>query len=356
VAHRSIIRRSRLIGSLVAVTVVATACGGGGEAAPAGASDGGAGSQPISLTFGTTGTPVVYGSLMMLVAQEEGLLDKYHLDVTMQNFSNGADSVRAVIGGQVDMALTSTSSLVNVTGKGAKVKGVVGMDKPDYYIASTDPSITSCKDLKGQTIGVDQTGGARYNSTVTMLASCGLTVDDVKFVNFAGPPVIQALVQGQVKLANLHYDEEAFIETTTDVDVEEVISLVKDVNPETHYVLQVATDDYLAKNREAVVRMTAAYIQANTFVRDPANSERFAEIAAKYNGQPIEVAQKAVALFLDFNFWPEGSGLEDEAKFMGVVKEQVAAGAITEAQAPTYQDLVDPSVYDEALALVESTN
>jgi NitT/TauT family transport system substrate-binding protein len=358
VAHRPITRRSRLIGSLLAVAVVATACGGGGdEAAPADASGGGTGSQePISLTFGTTGTPVVYGSLMMLVAQEEGLLDKYNLDVTMQNFSNGADSIRAVIGGQVDMALTSTSSLVNVSGQGAELKGVVGMDKPDYYIASTDPDITSCEDLEGQTIGVDQTGGARYNSTVTMLASCGLTVDDVKFVNFAGPPVIQALVQGQVKLANLHYDEEAFIETTTDVNVEEVISLVKDVNPETHYVLQVVTDDYLAKNREAVVRMTAAYIEANKFIRDPANSDRFAEIAAKYNGQPIEVAQKSVALFLDFDFWPEGSGLEDEAKFMGVVKEQVAAGAITEAQAPTYEDLIDPSVYDEALALVESTN
>jgi NitT/TauT family transport system substrate-binding protein len=338
----------------MAVAVVATACGGGDEE-PA-ASGGGSGSgEPIALTFGTTGTPVVYGSLMMLVAQEEGILDKYGLDVTMQNFSNGADSVRAVIGGQIDMALTSTSSLVNVTGQGANLKGVVGMDKPDYYIASTDPNITSCEDLEGQTIGVDQTGGARYNSTVTMLGSCGLTVDDVEFVNFAGPPVIQALVQGQVKLANLHYDEEAFIEETTDTNLEEVISLVKDVNPDTHYVLQVATDDYLADNRDAVVKMTAAYIEANEFVRDPANVDRFAEIASKHNNQPVEVAKKSIELFHEFEFWPEGSGLEDEAKFEGVVQEQIAAGAITEAQAPSYEDLIDPTVYDEAMELVESS-
>ena len=351
-AHRQTTRRSRLIGSLLAVAVVATACGGGDDE-PA-ASGGGGGDEPIALTFGTAGTPVVYGSLMMHVADEEGILDEYGLDVTFQNFANGADSLRAVIGGQIDMALTSTSSLVNVTGQGAKVKGFVGMDKPDYYIASTDPAITSCEDLKGQTIGVDQTGGARYNSTVTMLGSCGLTVDDVTFVNFAGPPIIQALVQGQITVGNLHYDEEAFIESTTDTNVEEVISLVKDVNPDTHYVLQVATDDYLADNRDAVVRTTAAYIEANEFIRDPANTDRFAEIAAKYNNQPVEVAKESIELFLDFGFWPEGSGIEDKAKFEGVVQEQIAAGAITEAQAPTYEDMIDPSVYEEAMELVES--
>ena len=359
-AHRQTKIRSRIIGTCLAVALTTAACGGGddeAESASGSAAASGAGSdfEPVSLTFGTAGTPVVYGSIMMHVADELGILDKYALDVEFQNFSNGADSVRAVIGGQIDAALTSTSSLVNVTAQGAPVKGMVGMDKPDYYLATTDPKIKDCEDLKGQTIGVDQTGGARYNSTVTMLGSCGLTVDDVEFVNFAGPPVIQALVQGQVSIANLHYDEEAFIESTTDTKLEEVISLVKDVNPDTHYVLQVATTDYIENNRDAVVRMTAAYIEANEFVRDPENTEKFAEIASKYNGQPVEVAQKAIELFHDFEFWPEGSGL-DETKVMGVVQEQIAAGAITEAQAKTYQDMVDESIYEEATELVESTN
>jgi NitT/TauT family transport system substrate-binding protein len=356
-AHRRVSRPTRLAGAFLAVLLAGTACGGDDEASGSGSGSGSASgpADTISLTFGTAGTPVVYGSLMMHVADAEGILDKYGLDVTFQNFANGADSVRAAIGGQVDVALTSTSSLVNVVGKGATVHGMVGMDKPDYYIASTDPDVSTCKDLKGQTIGVDQTGGARYNSTVTMLASCGLTVDDVEFVNFAGPPIIQALVQGQITVGNLHYDEEAFIEATTDTNLEEVISLVKDVNDETHYVLQAATTDYIENNRDAVVRLTAAYIEANEFVRDPANVERFAEIASEVNGQPVEVAQQAIELFLDFDFWPEGSGL-DEQKILGVVQEQVAAGAITEAEAPSYEDLIDPTIYDEAQELIASTN
>ncbi|MCV2488851.1 ABC transporter substrate-binding protein [Geodermatophilus sp. YIM 151500] len=354
-ALRPIGRRTGVAAASLAVLLLATACGGDDPASGSGSGGGGGTEDTISMTFGTAGTPVVYGSLMMHVADEEGFLEKYGLDVEFQNFANGADSVRAVIGGQLDAALTSTSSLVNVVAQGAPVTGMVGMDKPDYYIATTDPSITSCEDLRGQTIGVDQTGGARYNSTVTMLGSCGLTVDDVEFVNFAGPPIIQALVQGQITVGNLHYDEEAFIESTTDVQVEEVLSLVKDVNPDTHYVLQVATTDYIEQNREAVVRLTAAYIDANEFVRNPENTERFAEIASKYNKQPVEVAQQAVELFLDFEFWPEGSGL-DETKIMGVVQEQIDAGAITEAQAPSYEDLVDPSIYEEAMELVESTS
>jgi NitT/TauT family transport system substrate-binding protein len=357
-AHRQTKIRSRIIGTCLAVALTTAACGGGDDdtGSTSGAA-GGSGSElePISLTFGTAGTPVVYGSIMMHVADEIGALDKYALDVTFQNFANGADSVRAVIGGQLDAALTSTSSLVNVTAQGAPVKGMVGMDKPDYYLGTTDPDIKDCEDLKGQTIGVDQTGGARYNSTVTMLGSCGLTVDDVEFVNFAGPPVIQALVQGQISIANLHYDEEAFIEATTDTKVEEVISLVKDVNPDTHYVLQVATTDYIEENRDAVVRLTAAYIEANEFVRDPANTEQVAEIASKYNKQPVEVAQQSIELFLDFEFWPEGSGL-DETKIMGVSQEQIDAGAITADQAKSYAEMVDESIYEDALALIESTS
>ncbi len=78
--------------------------------------------------------------------------------------------------------------------------------------------------------------------------------------------------------------------------------------------------------------------------------------ASGVNGQPIEVAQQAVELFLEFEFWPEGSGIDDEAKLLGVVQEQIDAGAITEANAPTYEDLIDPSIYEEAVELVESTN
>ncbi|WP_158228363.1 ABC transporter substrate-binding protein [Pseudonocardia sp. MH-G8] len=352
-AHRQINRHSRLVGGCLAVVLTSAACGGSDDSGSgAGADAGGL----ISVSYGTAGTPVVYGSILPHVADEEGIYEKYGLEVTFQNFANGADSLRAVVGGQLDAAMTSTSNLVNVVAQGAEVKAMAGMDKPDYYIATTDPSISSCEDLAGQTIGVDQTGGARYNGTVAMLASCGLTVDDVTFVNFAGPPIIQALVQGQITVGTMHYDEEAFIETTTDVALEEVISLVKDVNPNTHYVEQVAMTDYIEENRDTVVRLTAAYIEANDFIRDPANIDRFAEIAAEHNGQPIEVARQSIELFLEFEFWPEGSGIDDGAKFQGVIDEQIGAGAVTEAEAPAYEDMVDLSIYEDAMELVGSTN
>ena len=356
--HRQINRRIRLVGICLALVLASAACGGGSEetASPRTGSGSGSGSgEATQVKFGNIGVPIVYGSIMMLVADEEGFLDKYNLDVTFQTFANGADSVRAVIGGGVDAALTATSPTVNVTAKGAKVKGVIGMDKPDYYVASTDPNIKTCEDLKGQTIGVDATGGAKYNSTVTILASCGLKLSDVKLVNFAGPPVIQALAQGQIKVALLHYDEEALVEATSDLNVEEVVSLVK-VRPNTHYVMMVATPEYIEKNRDTVIRLTAAYIEAGNFITDPANTDRFVEIASKYTKQPVDVAKQSIELFLDFGFWQqEGAGLTEE-KVMGVVQEQLAAGAFTEAEAPAYEDFVDPTIYPEALELVESSS
>lgn len=339
-------RHTRLVAACLAVLLASAACGG---------EDGASGSEDlIQVTYGTAGTPVVYGSIMMHVADEEGILEKYGLDVTFQNFANGADSVRALIGGGLDGTATSTSSVVNVTAEGAEVQGVIGMDKPDYYVASTDPDISTCEDLEGQTIGVDATGGARYNSMTPILASCGLTLDDVELVNFAGPPVIQALVQGQIDVANLHLDEEAFIEATSDVNVEPVISLV-DVNPQTHYVMMAFQPDFIEENRDTVVRMTAAYIEARNFILDPGNTERFAEIASEYTGQPVEVAQESIGLFLDFEFWPDDDGMPEE-NVLGVVQEQIDAGAVTEDNAPAFEDLADPSIYPEALELIESTN
>lgn len=345
-ARLAIGRRTRFVGACLALMLVSSACGEDADSESA--------SDAIEVTYGTVGTPIVYGSIMMLVADEEGILEKYGLDVTFQNFANGADSVRALIGGGLDAAATSTSSLVNVTAEGASVQGVIGMDKPDYYVASTDPDIQTCEELEGQTIGVDATGGARYNSMTPILASCGLTLDDVELVNFAGPPVIQALVQGQITVANLHLDEEAFIEATTDVNVEPIISLV-DVNPATHYVMMAVTPEYIEENRDTVVRLVAAYIEARNFILDPANAERFAEIASEYTGQPVEVAVEAINLFLDFEFWPDDLGMPEE-NVLGVVQEQINAGAVTESNAPSYEDLVDPSIYPEAMDLVESTN
>ena len=73
------------------------------------------------------------------------------------------------------------------------------MDVVDWEVGSIDPSIKTCADLKGQTIGVDTVGGARYLALDGMLSKCKLSLSDVKTVNFPGAAAMQAMIAGSAE-------------------------------------------------------------------------------------------------------------------------------------------------------------
>jgi hypothetical protein len=44
----------------------------------------------------------------------------------------------------------------------AAVVGLQGMEKPDWFLGSMDPTKNKCTDLKGQAVSVDSPRGARW--------------------------------------------------------------------------------------------------------------------------------------------------------------------------------------------------
>ena len=106
--------------------------------------------------------------------------------MTIKQFTTGTDALRAVQAGQIDAAWAPTPTALASIAKGADLVGIEGMDVVDWEVGSIDPSIKTCADLKGQTIGVDTVGGARYRRSSAMLSKCKLSINDVKTVNFPG--------------------------------------------------------------------------------------------------------------------------------------------------------------------------
>ena len=164
------------------------------------------------ITLGIPGIPPVFLGVRPYTAEKQGFYSKYCATVTIKPFTTGTDALRAVQAGQIDAAWAPTPGALSAMARGADLVAIEGMDVVDWEVGSIDPSIKTCADLKGQTIGVDTVNGARYNALAGMLSKCKLSISDVKTVNFPGAAGMQAQIAGSLKVNVLHIDEESQIE------------------------------------------------------------------------------------------------------------------------------------------------
>lgn len=304
------------------------------------------------LTFAIPGIPPIFGGTIALVAKQQGFFKKYGVDVDVRPFETGAAASRAVASGEIAVALSPSPLVVSqVSNSDVKLVGIYGMEHPDWLIGSTDPNAT-CASLKGAPIGVDAVGGARSIALKTMLlGGCKMKIEDVQQVALSsnGPA---AMAAGQLKFGVLHIDDIPFIESQTKKPVKVIVKM-KDSRPVDHYMMIVANRDKLAQNREAYVRIVAALIDAQRFMRDPANAAKVAA-AAKPTGRSAELAEHALKAYIDMEFWPNDSAGLTRKNIETLTQAMKKVGNIKPDKTPApYERVADPSIWRDARALVK---
>jgi len=303
------------------------------------------------MTFGIPGIPPVFGGTIALVAEKEGFFKKHGVDVTVRAFETGAAASRAVASGEIAVALSPTPLIVSqVSNTDVKLVGIWGMEHPDWLIGSTDPNAT-CGSLKGAPVGVDSVGGARSIALRVMLAGCQMKIDDVQQVALSSN-VGAAMVAGQLKFGVLHVDDIPVIEAETKKPLKTVVTQ-KASRPVDHYLLLVANQDHLARNRDAYVRIVAALIDAERFMRDPANAAKVAK-DAEPTGRSGEIAMRALKGYIEMEFWPRDRDGLGRQNIEAVGKTQKAVGNIKGDKNPApYERIVDTSIWRDASALAK---
>jgi len=285
------------------------------------------------------------------VAAEQGLFKKYGADVEVRDFETGVAAARAVAAGQIDFAIAPTPVLVSMVSN-AKVNlvGVYGLPNPDWLIGSSDPQKTGCADLKGQPVGVDAVGGARSEALKEMLVPCKLAPDDVKQVAL-GSNTAPAMVAGQLTFGVLHLDDVSVLQNHGK-PVTTIISINK-ANPMSHNILGIARLDRLKEKRDGFVQLLAGVIAAARYMKDPANADHIADLAAP-TGRTHDEAKTALAAFNAIGAWPTNDDGLDQAKLQYMIENQIKIGGIQPGKTPvTYDRLVDRSVWRDAVALVD---
>ncbi len=310
-----------------------------------------AAAQAPKLVFALPGVPPIYLNVFAYVAEKQGFFKKYGADVELRQFDSGAAGSRAVISGDADLALVPTPLLINqIANANVDVVGIYGLPNPDWAIGTTDATKTACSDLKGQQIGVDTPGGARSLALKDMLFGCGMTLDDVQQIPL-GSNTAAAMVAGQISYGVLHLDDAPEIESHGK-KVTIVTNLAKTV-PTSHYDLIEVRRDRLQEKRDAIVRCLAGLITAARFMADPKNADLVAEIGT-VTGHTKEISKDALQRFLAIGFWEIKDDGLDQKKLAAVTEDQVKVGGIkADKTPPTYERLVDRSVWRDANALTQ---
>jgi hypothetical protein len=182
--------------------------------------------------------------------------------------------------------------------------------------------------------------------------SCGLTQDDVIYGNFPGAEGT-AIAQGQAVSGVLHIDEaDNVIEQFPDAGMKSLVDLW-DVVPDWHYAGFASTQEILDNRRDEIIAFTAANIKARNFMADTKNKERVLDIAQPITGVSRAILSETYDVFIASGLFPEGNGYP-ENMVNYTVDQQIELGNLDAAKKPAYADVVDVSIYEAALALLNA--
>lgn len=198
-------RRQMLLGTAGLAGIATLAACGGDDTTP---------TDPAATEGGDTAAPATVdeinvgyiadsnGSMLMAVAEDQGLWEKHGLDVTSSTFTNGPLQIQALGTGDIDFGYIGFGALwLPMSGK-ADIVAIQSLGKADRVIAQ--PGITSMEDLKGKKVGVPE--GTSGDMILNLaLEEAGMTVDDIDRVPMDPPTAISAFASGQVDAVGLWY-------------------------------------------------------------------------------------------------------------------------------------------------------
>ena len=139
------------------------------------------------------GSPLQEISALAYIAEKKGFFSDQGLDVTIRDYDSGVTSVKGLLDGEIDIALTAEYVFVSESFDHSDMKVLAAVADADIteMIARKDRGIHEIGDLRGKKIGVTRKGSAEF-VLGTFLTFQGLSLRDVTLVDL--PP--QALVKG----------------------------------------------------------------------------------------------------------------------------------------------------------------
>lgn len=210
--------------------------------------------------FSMTSAPLYY-------ATQQGIFQKFGLDVTPTFVEGGSMLTQAVVGGSVDIAQNGYTPAAAAAVQGADIVIVGGISNKLPFQLVVKTSIKSAQDLKGQSIAISRFGSSTDQAADFALKALGLTRNDVRILQLGGAATRNAAaMSGQIAGTMEQYPDTAELSRHGFHVLVDVTDIAGDY-PNTSYVTSRA---YLKKNPEVVKRFFMAMATAvHEYKRNP---------------------------------------------------------------------------------------
>lgn len=245
---------------------------------------------------------------------------KMGISVEYAEINSGADQTQALASGDVQVlyAVGATSVILSAAnGADIKVLNMYSRSPKAFSMYAKDDSLTSPESLKGKTVA-GPAGTNLHELLAAYLATGGMTIQDVNYVNMSIPDAKAGLDGGSVDVALI-------AGATAYQAQQQGYHMVADGEGLIKAIIAVAVrEDFYNENRDVIDRLMADQEKIAAFMRD--NQEETLMIVA----QELDLDEQAVKdMYACYDFSLDVSD-EDRAGFQKTADFMLEAGMIEE--------------------------
>lgn len=317
----------KIMASALVGMVLLTGCGG----SAAGNEQNGEQGEPLKI-----GLLRIDDSFPFYVAEKEGLFEKHHVSVELQNFSNARDQSTALQGGELDVLMTDPVVTALSLKGGSDVRivamalGAVPEEGRFLIVSAPDSGITAPEQLEGKTLAISNNTMMDY-LVEQYETTLGLDKAAISTVNM--PDLMlrtTTLLEGKEIDAAILPDPLAAYAVAEGANV-----VIDDTQLGVNFSQSVVavTTDAIDNNREAVANLLAAYNEAIEMINS--NPEAYQAYALECANVPETLAETYPTPTFTANSIP------GEADIALINSWMVERGLLDAAYA--YEDMVDSS-------------
>jgi ABC-type nitrate/sulfonate/bicarbonate transport system substrate-binding protein len=296
-----------------------------------------------TLNIGVSVAPPNVVHTVPYIADKLGYFAKRCIEPKILEFEGGfsATTLAAIQGG---LAIGSLTEVAVGNGMPAKQIWYMAPFLPQQYVVAGE--IKTPADLKGKRMSAAGGGVGSFNWRMgrEILQTAGLTVDDAQFISQGTAGRLPGLVSGQLDGVALH-PEDVYLAAQQKPDAH-VLTVLSELLPNQTFNAYGASDELIARDRQLLVDVVAAMMEANRTIYK--EKDTVIPIMMEATGKPQDAVEHAWAEETKNCVWSVNTGF-DRARSEWTIQNSVKNGDIEEAKKPSFEQLSDVSIAEDAL-------
>jgi NitT/TauT family transport system substrate-binding protein len=242
------------------------------------------------VTLGVGGKTALY-YLPLTICERLGYFKEQGLDVTINDFRGGAQSLQALVGGSVDVVTGAYEHTIRMQAKGQDIRALIELGRfPGIVVAVRKDKAASYKsaaDLKGMKIGVSAPGSSTNFFVMYLMSKAGLKPADASYIGVGiGPSAVAAIKKGDLDaLSNLdpvmtRLEQDGDIKIVADSRSEEgTRAIFGGSNPA---AVLYAKQDFIEKNPNTVQALINAFYKTLKWLEQATPEQIAATVPEEY--------------------------------------------------------------------------